>query len=100
MLIGRSDERMNPKTRMACSKAVPLLWSRSRIPSGPAAMPHQKAGHMTAIAPISKIQKKTLASKGPSTHGGFGRSPTLLAFTRLPSIAPAGYTALALVLRR
>ena len=31
-------------------------------------VPHQQAGHMTAIAPSVRAHSKPLASQGPSTH--------------------------------
>ena len=44
---------------------VLLLWSRSRNPSGPSVIvPRQQAGHMTAVAPLSKSSSKTLHSRG------------------------------------
>ena len=70
MTIGRTDDPENPLTPMAL-EAAKLFGAGSRNPSGPAdMMPRRKAEHMIAIDLPVRILTFSLASEGPSTHGG------------------------------
>jgi hypothetical protein len=72
VLRRRSVEPMNEiSQRLHRSPGTaPLLWTRSRFPSGPAAaMPRATAGHMSAVDPDRRILRRPiLANRGPSTH--------------------------------
>src|ERR1700676_1968366 len=76
MTIGRTDDRENLLTPLAL-EAAKLVGAGSRNPSGPAdMMPRRKAEHMIAIDLPVRILTFSLASEGPSTHGGLAGSST------------------------
>src|SRR5450432_3677089 len=74
MTIGRTEDPKTPSPPMAF-EAAGLFGTGSRTPSGPAACaPRQQAGHMIAVERVVRLLDFSLASKGPSTHGGRRRA--------------------------
>src|ERR1700676_3607845 len=70
MTIGRTDDPENPSTPMAF-EAAKLLGAGSRTPSGPAVMiPRHEGRTHDRNRPSRQTSQFSLASAGPSTHGG------------------------------
>ena len=70
MAIGRTEDRENPWDPVAF-EVTPYVWVpiRGYHLGQQSTRLHQQAGHMTASDQIGTTLQKSLANRGPSTHG-------------------------------
>ena len=70
MAIGRTEDRVNPWDPVAF-EVTSYVWVpiRGYHLGQQSTRLHQQAGHMTASDQIGTTLQKSLANRGPSTHG-------------------------------
>ena len=70
MAIGQTEDRVNPWGPVACEVTMSVWVPIRGFHLGQQSTRlHQQAGHMTASDQIGTTLQKSLANRGPSTHG-------------------------------
>ena len=82
MAIGQTEDRVNPWGPVACEVTMSVWVPIRGFHLGQQSTRlHQQAGHMTASDQIGTTLQKSLANRGPSTHG-----PRITPLTRLSGV--------------